>query len=772
MASIPTQSGKSPRSGKGRSKRGVRRADETWAKRLRRVIDHPSTGWGLLIMAGFIIVVGSLAAWAREQPKLVNGRTARETRTIRVEFDAFNAQQTAQLRENARQNTPRVYRAIEASLEAIAGELERLPSAATLTGSSQLETDAQRHFQALGLTAAQVEALRPIAGDPASLEAWRARTEVFGSILRRNPMLQRADWERARTEGLSRRLELIGRSGSEFVPREQAMNINDTAGFTDQVGRLIRSAGFEPPLSEAVLAVMLARAEPTFVYDPSETAARQQAQAEQIQPVVDRRAVGQIIFTRGDIITPTQLLMYEQEMVQYRERTATTLLWGRRAGLAAMVAVCAIALGIGLVTLSPRMVTRPARLGWIAGLVASAVTIAVVGTIVDPRFVALMTTAPVALIAVLMVTVFDRLVAAVVAMITALLVSIALSPPIGVVVINLIGVAAVLWSLPEIRDRGSIVAMSLWLAFSLAGATLLERLTELPLDGPRMTESLTDAVTAGVGGLIIGGITLFILPMIERVFSITTGMTLVELRDPKQPLMRELQQRAPGTYNHSLNVATIAESAAASIDADTLLTYAGALYHDIGKMTKPEYFVENQAGGSNKHDRLSPAMSVLVIIGHVKDGLELAREYGLPRPLHHFIEAHHGTTLVEYFYHRARQRAEDDDEDRVPAEFDYRYPGPKPRTKEAAILMLADSVESATRTLREPTPSRIESLVQQLANKRLMDGQFDECDLTLRELHKVVQSISKTVASIYHGRVQYPGDRPEKKPEPAREQTA
>lgn len=772
MASIPTQSGKSARSGKGRSKRGVRRADESWTRRLQRLVDHPSTGWGLLIAAGFIIVVGSLVAWAREQPQLVSGRTARETQTIRVEFDAFNAQQTAQLRENARQNTPRVYRAIGASLDAIVGELERLPSSATLTGADSLDSDAQRHFRALGLTEEQAAALRQIAGDPIALESWRARTEVFGGILRRNPMLQRADWERARTEGLSRRLELIGGSGSEFVPREQAMNINDTAGFSDQVGRLIRSAGFEPPISDAVLAVMVARAEPTFVYDPAETKARQQAQAEQIQPVVDRRAVGQIIFTRGDIITPTQLLMYEQEMIQYRERTADTLLWGRRAGVAVMVGICAIALGIGLVTLSPRMINRPARLVWIAGLVASAVAIAAIGTIVDPSSIALMTTAPVALIAVLLVTAFDRLVAAVTAMIAALMVSLAVTPPVGVVMINLLGVAAVLWSLPEIRDRGSIVAMSIWLALSLSGATLLERLTVLPLDGPRLVESLTDAVTAGVGGLIVGGITLFILPTIERVFSITTGMTLVELRDPKQPLLRELQQRAPGTYNHSLNVATIAESAAASIDADTLLTYAGALYHDIGKMTKPEYFVENQSGGSNKHDRLSPAMSVLVIIGHVKDGLELAREYGLPRPLHHFIEAHHGTTLVEFFYHRARQRAEDDEEDRVPAEFDYRYPGPKPRTKEAAILMLADSVESATRTLREPTPSRIESLVQQLANKRLMDGQFDECDLTLRELHKVVQSISKSVASIYHGRVQYPGDRPEKKPEAVKEQTA
>jgi putative nucleotidyltransferase with HDIG domain len=246
-------------------------------------------------------------------------------------------------------------------------------------------------------------------------------------------------------------------------------------------------------------------------------------------------------------------------------------------------------------------------------------------------------------------------------------------------------------------------------------------------------------------------------------------MTLIELRDPKQPLLRELQIRAPGTYNHSLNVASVAEAAAEAIKADSLLTYVGALYHDCGKMNKPEYFVENQLGGPNKHEKLNPAMSLLVIVGHVKDGIELAREFGLPRQLHHFIEAHHGTTLVEFFFHRAKQQAieeshrqhdqhpDEADDTHIPEEFEYRYPGPKPGTREAAILMISDAVESATRTLTEPTPSRIEALVRAIANKRLLDGQFDDCDLTLKDLNLIVESISRSVTSIYHGRVVYPG---------------
>ncbi|MEO1513092.1 MAG: HDIG domain-containing metalloprotein, partial [Planctomycetota bacterium] len=293
----------------------------------------------------------------------------------------------------------------------------------------------------------------------------------------------------------------------------------------------------------------------------------------------------------------------------------------------------------------------------------------------------------------------------------------------------------------------------------------------------------------GVGGLLAGGITLFVLPVVERAFGIATGMTLIELRDPKHELLKEVQRRAPGTYNHSLNVASIAEAAAEAIGADSLLTYVGALYHDVGKASKPEYFVENQSGGPNRHDKLSPAMSVLVIVGHVKDGLEMAREYRLPKPLHHFIEAHHGTTLVEFFYNRAKKQsskengeaeaepkdgkgrdpkakeAEGESASRPPAEIDYRYPGPKPKTREVAILMLADAVESTTRTMAEPTPSRIDALVRELAHKRLVDGQFDECDLTFRDLQLIVESIGKSVAAIYHARIQYPaGEKPEPKP--------
>jgi putative nucleotidyltransferase with HDIG domain len=252
----------------------------------------------------------------------------------------------------------------------------------------------------------------------------------------------------------------------------------------------------------------------------------------------------------------------------------------------------------------------------------------------------------------------------------------------------------------------------------------------------------------------------------ETVFGVATDMKLMELANLNQPALKEMIVRAPGSYHHSVLVGSIAEAAAEEIGANPLLARVAASYHDIGKMNKPEYFIENQAGGFNKHTKLRPAMSLLVIIGHVKDGIELAREYALPRAIQHFIESHHGTTLVEYFYHAAKTEAETDEKASV-EEIEFRYPGPRPRTREAALLMLADAVESAMRTMTEPNPGRIESLVRELSRKRLLDGQFDECDLTFRELGLIEEAVTARLCAIHHGRISYPSAKSDEATEEA-----
>ncbi|MEQ1906914.1 MAG: HDIG domain-containing metalloprotein, partial [Pirellulaceae bacterium] len=264
---------------------------------------------------------------------------------------------------------------------------------------------------------------------------------------------------------------------------------------------------------------------------------------------------------------------------------------------------------------------------------------------------------------------------------------------------------------------------------------------------------LVDAIWYAGGAGFAGLVLTALLPFLERWFDIQTDISLLELSDPNHPLLKQLVQRAPGTYNHSINVASIAETAADAIGANGLMCRVGAYFHDIGKMRKPEYFVENQGEGSNKHDELEPTMSRLVIVSHVKDGMELAKKFHLPRRIIDLIEQHHGTTIVAFFYHRAAQQSIEPE--RVD-ESSFRYPGPKPQTPEAAVLMLADAVEGACRSLREPGPSRIENTVREITKAKLDDGQFDQCNLTIQQLRTIQASLTKSLNAMYHGRIRYP----------------
>ncbi|GAH08487.1 unnamed protein product, partial [marine sediment metagenome] len=226
---------------------------------------------------------------------------------------------------------------------------------------------------------------------------------------------------------------------------------------------------------------------------------------------------------------------------------------------------------------------------------------------------------------------------------------------------------------------------------------------------------------------------------LETFFSRITNIKLIELADFHQPVLKRLMSEAPGTYHHCLMVASLAERAAETIDANSLLTRVGAYYHDIGKLIKPEYFVENQASMGNPHETISPSMSGLVVISHVKEGINLARKYDLDKPIINLIQEHHGTSLLHLFYQKALQ-----EKGKAINENEFRYPGPKPRTKESAILMLADSCEAACRTIEEANPGRIEEMVKKIVNNKFIDGQFDDSPITLSDLNKIAHNMIAT----------------------------
>lgn len=262
-------------------------------------------------------------------------------------------------------------------------------------------------------------------------------------------------------------------------------------------------------------------------------------------------------------------------------------------------------------------------------------------------------------------------------------------------------------------------------------------------------------VCALAGGVLVAGVTSFAVPVLESLFSVTTGIKLVELANTNLPLLRRLAFEAPGTFQHSLMVANLSKAGCEAIGADSVLAYTGALYHDIGKIFRPEYFVENQRPGQNRHDKILPSMSALILISHVKEGLELAKEYHLPEPILQAIGEHHGTRLITYFYNRAKDMQ--DPESGEVSEEKFRYPGPKPQNKVMGVLMLADGIEAASRSLSDPSPARLRAVIETITDDCLRDGQLDETDLTLGDLRQIAEAFQRVLSHIHHRRLDYPG---------------
>ncbi|ELC8412010.1 HDIG domain-containing protein [Clostridium perfringens] len=273
-------------------------------------------------------------------------------------------------------------------------------------------------------------------------------------------------------------------------------------------------------------------------------------------------------------------------------------------------------------------------------------------------------------------------------------------------------------------------------------------------------EILADSTFAAAGAVLSGILTIGVLPFFESTFDIVTNAKLLELSNPNNPLLKKLLMEAPGTYHHSILVANLAELAAEQVGGNPLLARIGAYYHDVGKTKRPYFFRENQFGKKNPHDRLKPEVSSKIIISHVKDGSELAKEYNLPKTIHDFIVTHHGETLVKYFYLTVKNNSENPDEVK---EEDFKYPGPKPMSKEQGIVMLADSTEAAVRSINEPTEEKIEKMVNNIIDDKLATGQLDNCDLTLRDISKIKKCFLKALNGIHHERIEYPDDNKKEK---------
>ena len=622
---------------------------------------------------------------------------------------------------------------------------------------------------------------------PASAAAWlaqRAFSDEDQADLKRvlDPVRSRLivdDREEFARQAEKRRV-IVRELGSEGA--ESVLEATDAVLASEDarvlVGDEVESALSERPRSErrALFALAGPLIGPNLSFNLRATDERRQAAEDSVKQVAISLRKGEIIVRDGDPITEAHLLILED----VRKQFSVSNRLGEFVGVAGLVFAVLLAMWHFGATGIERFPSRPRD----AIFLLSTLVLATLGTKVglfmadvvasSPEFrslierVAQLLALPAVadgesplyyLIPLAGATMLVRLVqsaetAALFAILAAPLAGLQVGGEISFAVYTLVGSLVAAVGAARVTQRGTLLRAGA--AVGLVNVGVIGAIALLG-ENPLSVGTLLAAGAGFGGGCLAGGIVSALAPVIEGVFGYTTDIKLLELANRERPLLRELEIRAPGTYHHSMMVGHLAEKAAEAIGANALLAKVGGYYHDIGKMRRPHFFVENVTvhQGENRHEKLSPSMSARIIQAHVKDGLELGRQYKLAPGIMQGIGEHHGTSIIRFFYEKAKELV-DPDKGELVQEHEYRYPGPKPQTREAGILMLADSVEAASRTLADTSPARIQQLVQRTINNYFRDGQLDDCSLTLRDLHAIARSFIDTLSAIRHERIDYP----------------
>lgn len=661
----------------------------------------------------------------------------------RVEFPFRDERKLEMARQTARDATPRVFRQVQPDpIKQIEDELLSLPDRVKGLTMAELPQDLAALLDASSLARLQEYHVPP------QRQEYEQSVHNYIEAIRQMELVVISEEERK--QDLTRMITVQGLNAPVGGVTTYTTKMRDdlSARFQTPAAKYFRLT-----LQPQIVNLTRNKFTENYVFDEGLTIAAANRNEQLVSPTVGnvlKAANSPIVKVEpgGRPISHEDWLMLKRENQEYLS-TLGVAVWGQRVGLGFVVALMTTIASAYVARYQPRIVRNVARAAAIALLLLAMLLVAQLAAL-GSSSIYIFGIAPTILTAMILCIAYEQRFALGIATFHAVLVTLAMDANLTFLMILETGVVTCCFLLDELRTRsklievGGMTALAMIVATAAAGALSFDPLPYIA----------KQCLYTGAAGLGVGFVVLGILPFIEKTFRITTSMTLLELADVSHPLLRRLSVEAPGTYNHSLQVATIAEEAAESIGANSLLCRVGSYYHDVGKINKADYFVENQVDGQNRHLNLSPNVSRLIIHGHVKDGVEMGKEYNLPTNIIPFIQQHHGTTVVEYFYQRACDTCEPEHPD--PSKEQFRYPGPKPRTREIAILMIADAVESAARTMTEPSAARIEALVEDIAMKRLLDGQFDDCDLTMRDLDKVKHSLIKTLLGIYHGRIVYP----------------
>ena len=718
----------------------------------------------IAVAVGFFACVAGLDLLPPNPLPYRAGQYVPENLYARVSFLRLPPERIREAQEDIRGSTPALFDLSTQAVDEIVNPLRGLPDALkAATQPAEVPAGTRQRFAIR--SAEDLAAWHRLADPPARDRFARALDDLADALTRHAIVRQ----EEARDQ-LRRKAEKIvlvhpggreARGIAELISLERVANSPLPAEL---------AALFEPSVRDSVrqyLAATVGR-RPIYRYDDEATQGviREALAAIAARPPEDlykRYAVGELLVPAshaGDRagaktagLGREDLAVLAAEHEAYLAAEAENQPWRARLRLLARAALVLLLIVLGCLyigTYQAKVVTSRWSAVAVAAVALLAIALAralVLVLRVNPHAAVL----PILMAGVVMTIAHNQAFGLALGLLTASLVVLQLRMDLMMLLVLVAALAAGLFALREIRTRTKLILTGLLAAavtFAVIWAVGAASATPWRF-------VLADGAWGASMALLVGFLVQGLLPIVERLFGVATSLTLLEWCDASKPLLKRLAMEAPGTYNHSLQLGAMCEAAAEAVGARGLIARVGAYYHDIGKLNKPAYFVENQAGSPSKHDKLSPAMSLLVIIGHVKDGLELADEYGLPKAIHEFIATHHGTTLVQYFYHAATEQRKNA-LDRMPDEVEFRYPGPKPRSKEAAILMLADACESSVRAMDDPTPGRIENQVHAMVSHRLTDGQLDECEATFQDVHGIEASLAKSLCGIYHARISYP----------------
>lgn len=687
-------------------------SEESWSHRLGERFPWAKEGRtpqiGIAVLAWLCIVSVFTVTLLSQRVNLRVGDLA--PRTIVAPYGVIDFAQTAKAREQAKNSVPGVY----------------TTNPKVLTQQQKKAKEDFRYISALAEDTAAPLSMREAAVQsviPINLPA-----SVWGTVLSLSP----ADIAQLQQDTTVTLSSVMG-SGNSI--RDTSVGVQEAKGF---VANLTQQETTSPSLRLFLTNMTQSLIVPNSFLNKAETASRRALAASRV-PLV-KILKGEVVVQAGQVVTPGDIEVLKQLGLLDQG-------WDIGPVIGSMIFVTAMLAVIGgYLWYLKRKLIDSWRVVGMTGLilVLSVIAADVIGGVAGLSYLVVATTA------IMLTALVEPGLGLVAAGVLALVIAVLTGADLNVALVSFFGGVAGVFGTSRLSQRYDILRAGLLVGvinlLALLGLDVMEGANLLqPAVWQYFVWAVADGIIASI--LAMGSI-----PLLEGPFGVITSVKLIELSNPNQPLLRKLLVEAPGTYHHSIMVGNLAEAATEAVGGNSLLARVGAYYHDIGKTKRPYFFVDNQFGAENPHDRLAPTLSALIISSHVRDGIELARQYRVPEPIVNFIRQHHGTTLIRFFY----QKALDQDQGEGVEEQDFRYDGPRPQSKETAIVMLADASEATVRTLKNPNPQAIEQVVRRLIKERLEDGQLDESNLTLKELDIIARTFTRVLTGVFHQRIEYP----------------